>query len=413
MSILILGTKPFTFDSSAGKSNLGTSSMFTFGQKDPPDSTSMKSTPSSTFTFGKAEAPEGNTSLFTFGKTTSTQEAPKADAPFSFNAPNTNKSSTTSPLQTLSSTSSPFSFVNQENKTKESAPFSFGSGNANANKPSGGIFNFGGTNTTNTNQGMGTAPKRADTAPTAPFQFSASTSLQPSVPQKSFSFGTSTTSNPLDPFKFGTPSGGGTSTNLSNQPGFAAAKPTPAFGAASSTSPFGSTIATSKPATATASLFQFGQSGSNPSSQPNAGSNSNAGIFSFGSGGTSSSTTPFGSSSQQAAPAFGSTNTGSAAGNTSSSTGFNFAANANTTVPGVFQFGTASPQGNQPGAANPPGFSFGPALANAPGFPSTSSLAMGQPGAPPGTNMFSIGSSGTSANTKGRTFRTATRRRQK
>ena len=92
-----------------------------------------------------------------------------------------------------------------------------------------------------------------------------------------------------------------------------------------------------------------------------------------------------------------------------SSTGFNFTANANTSVPGVFQFGASSTPANPPGASST--FSFGTAIANAPSFGTIPPA--GQPGAPPGGNMFSIGTSGSSANTKGRTIRTATRRRPK
>ena len=419
--LIFLATKPFTFDSSTGNTNLPAPGLFNFGQKTTAESTAVKSPPASTFTFGKTEQPAANTASFMFGKTTSTQEAPKVDAPFSFNTPSTNKPSATSPLQPPSAAASAFSFGKPE-KQKETATFAFGNTSANTNQATGNIFNFGNTNT-NPSQASAVAPRRSDTAPTVPFQFAGSTStLQPSAPQKSFSFGQSTTSKPGEPFNFGAAAAGNANSSISSQPpAFGTAKPTSGFGAVSSSVPFGSTTATSKPSTATASPFQFGGSGTGSSTQTSAGSNPSAGIFSFGrTGATSSSATPFGATSTQptAPPAFGSTATGRAVGSSQPNTGFNFTASANTTVPGVFQFGGPSPPSNQPAAApamqGPAStFSFGSAVANAPAFGATVPPTIGQPGAPPGGNMFSIGSSGSNANTKGRTFRTATRRRPK
>lgn len=135
-------------------------------------------------------------------------------------------------------------------------------------------------------------------------------------------------------------------------------------------------------------------------------------MFSFGNSGASTAPTPFGTSQQpSAAPTFGSStpSVGSSNANAQPTTGFNFAANANTAVPGVFQFGAASPPSNPQAPAS--SFSFGSAISNAPGFGSPAP-SIGQPAASPG-GMFSIGASGNNANTKGRTFRTATRRRPK
>ena len=393
--------------------------MFTFGQS-IDDSTAAKPAAAATspFSFGTAGQAGANKSTFTFNKTPSTQTGTKMDAPFSFSSASSNKTNPTPTLQPESPmSSSPFAFGKTENKQSENATFSFVKPSSNANLPQGNIFQFATNQASNSSQGTAAAPRRADTAP---FQFGATAStstLQPSVPQKSFSFGPSTTSNSSEPFKFDTSTGGSTSGTAQPAPIFGSVKPTSTFGAASSTSPFGAVPSVTKPATATPNLFQFSpSSGTGPRTQLTGGNSGTAGVFKFGntgSGAAATATSPFGATlaPQNAPPAFGSTTAGSAPGVGSQSTpGFNFTTNANTAVPGVFQFGASSPPAANPAAAGS-AFSFGSTIANAPSFGTIPPVA--QQGAPPGGNMFSIGTSGSSTNTKGRTIRTATRRRPK
>jgi hypothetical protein len=339
---------------------------------------------------------------------TSPQDAPKVDSPFSFNATNNSKPTTTAPVPT-STAPSLFSFGKTESKPKESAAFSFGNPTPNSSQNTGGIFNFENDNSNPTQVSAG-APSRSDTAPTAPFQFPGST-LPSGAPQNSFSFGHSGASSTSEQFKFGGTTGSTNNASTSQPTPFGATKPT-GFAAANPSAPFGSTTASSKPVSA--NPFQFGASNTS-STQSAASGSAGGGIFSFGSSGPNSSSAPFGAASppQNAPPAFGANNTaaGNSVGPSQSNTGFNFATTANAAVPGVFQFGGGPPPSNQQAPAPAASYSFGNAITNAPTFGATSPI--GQPPATPGGNMFSIGSSGNNANTKGRTIRTATRRRPK
>ena len=411
----MVGTKPFSFEAASSNTAATPSSgLFAFGKKSNNDNVTIKPASPATFSFGgKTDPPPANpASTFTFGKTAPSQEPPKADAPFSFSATSNKPANTSSTLVPQSTASGMFSFGGTESKPKESNIFSFGNSASNSTQATGGIFSFGGSTASSQVQGSTAAPKQPDVAPAAPFQFSGSTSLPPSAPQKAFSFGQTGSSNTSEPFKFGGTTSGSSNTSGSQATSFGAAKPS-TFGAPSTT-PFGSTSAAPKPASATPSLFQFGQSSStntnNP--QPSATGSAGSGIFSFGGGSTTSTANPFAAPSQPAPPAFNATSPASNPGGSSQpNTGFNFAANANTAVPGVFAFGASSSSQQAPPPASS-SFSFGGAIANAPTFGATSPT-MGQPAAPQAGNMFSIGSSGNSANKPGRTFRTATRRRPK
>ena len=394
---------------STGNTTPASSGLFGFGQTSAPDGGTLKQPTSPVFSFGKSDKVQATSPQFGFGNLPVPQEVPKKDAPFSFSVATT-KAPTAAQVPPTSSASSTFSFGSDSNKPKESGVFSFGNPASTNKQPSGGIFSFGNTKANDSSQVSTNVPARPDSAQSAPFQFSGSTS-QPSAPQKTFAFGQSNTS---EPFKFNSPTAGSSDTPKAKATPFGATLPT-AFGVASPSATF-ATSPVQNSASSTSGLFQFGGSGSSNLKQPVAPSNAGAGVFSFGNSGASNTTAPFGATSprQNTSSPFGNnsaTGAGATATATQPSSGFNFAANANTAVPGVFQFGAAAPSNNPAPAAS--SFSFGNALANAPSLGSSNVPSMGQTGGTPGGNMFSIGTSSNNASMRGRTIRTAARRRPK
>ena len=393
---------------SIGNTTSASSGLFSFGQTSAPDGGTLKQPTSSVFSFGKSEKVQATPPQFGFGNLPVPQEVPKKDAPFSFSVATTK--APTAPQVPQTSVSSTFSFGSDSNKSKEGGVFSFGNPTSTNKQPSGGIFSFGNTKANDSSQASTNVPARPDSAQSAPFQFSGST-LQPSAPQKTFAFGQNNTS---EPFKFNGPTAGSSDTPKAKATPFGATLPT-AFGVASPSATF-ATSPVQNSASSTSGLFQFGGSGSSTLKQPGASSNAGAGVFSFGNSGASNTTAPFGATSprQNTPSPFGNnsaTGTGATATATQPSSGFNFAANANTAVPGVFQFGAAAPSNNPAPAAS--SFSFGNALANAPTLGSSNVPSMAQTGGTPGGNMFSIGTSSNNASMRGRTIRTAARRRPK
>merc|ERR1712226_330417 len=183
----------------------------------------MKRPAASIFSFGQSEQAKKTVSPFSFGNSEASKQTNKTDGALSFST--TLNTPATSSMPPPSTTPSIFSFSDSNpSKVKAGGIFSFGQSTSSSTASSTGIFgNVAGTDSSSKSA---IAPRRADTAPTTPFQFSGS-AIPSSGPQKSFSFGQSSTSQPFKVDSTPTNTGDITKTNSTH---FGSIKPS--FGSA-------------------------------------------------------------------------------------------------------------------------------------------------------------------------------------